>query len=479
MFKKSIDNITCPVCKGVYMLEEVLVKWGGTEVDAMEVYSDIFNLEENEIQNMWEESGMYKANPLGYWKNGKSKGHYRIFFRDTFEAVLCELQQADFAIVNGITYFGRKNLQEHASKMYAMIFDLDGVTDKTLNAFLSGAFSADIYPIPNYVALSGHGVHLYYVFEEPIPLYPNIKLQLKALKYALTEKIWNQYTSIDEKKQFQGINQGFRVIGGKTKIDGVRVRAFRINQHPFNLEQLGKYVDLEYRVDEKKLWKERKMSLAEAKKKYPEWYESCVVGKKDRQYWTCKVALYEWWIKKIKEGATFHHRYFSVMCLAIYGAKCNLSYEKVKEDAFSLVPFLNAINPDEPFTENDCLSALECHDKRYCTFPIEDIVNLSGIEIKKNARNGRSQKEHLQEKYFQAEKGKPKINPCRANRELALQYMYSQGLISGRPSKEDVVKAYLESHPDEKSVSTIARRCNVSRNTVYKYIKQRCAKVVQ
>ena len=67
----------------------------------------------------------------------------------------------------------------------AIIFDLDGVTPKSLNAFLNGAFEADAYPIPNYIALSGHGVHLYYLFEYAIPLYPNIKMQLKAFKYAI------------------------------------------------------------------------------------------------------------------------------------------------------------------------------------------------------------------------------------------------------------------------------------------------------
>ena len=192
------------------MLEDVLRKYGAVEVGAMDVYRDMFSLGDNLIQKDGEEAGAFKANPIGYYRKGQGKGHYRIFFDDTFEDTLKEMQEADFAIMNGIAYFGRKNVQEHASKMYAMIFDLDGVTDETLNAYLSGAFAKDydIYPLPNYIILSGHGLHLYYIFEEPIPLYPNIKIQLKALKYALTDKMWNPYTSTIEKKQFQGINQG-------------------------------------------------------------------------------------------------------------------------------------------------------------------------------------------------------------------------------------------------------------------------------
>lgn len=258
------------------MLEDVLKKWGAKEVPAMEVYSNIFQLGEGYIQKYDKESENMKANPLGYYRNAdKGKGHYRIFFEDTFEDTLKELQEADFAIMNGISYFGRRNLQAHASKMYAMIFDLDGQTDTTLNNFLSGAFAKDwdIYPLPNYIVLSGHGIHLYYVFDTPIPLYPNIKIQLKNLKYALTEKMWNPYTSEIKKPQYQGINQGFRVIGGKTKIEGVRARAFEVNTHPFSLKQLCECVEEQYRIDESKLYKESKLSLAEAKKKYPEWYE--------------------------------------------------------------------------------------------------------------------------------------------------------------------------------------------------------------
>lgn len=436
------------------MLEDVLKDWGGVEVTPMELYTDMFNLGSNEIQRTREPKGSFKANPIGYWKNGKSKGHYRIMFEDTFEEMLKELQEADFSILNGITYFGRKNLQERASKMYALIFDLDGVTDKTLNAFLHGAFSKDfdIYPIPNYIALSGHGVHLYYLLEYGVPLFPNIKLQLKAFKYALIEKMWNNYTSKDEKKQFQGINQGFRVIGGKTKIEGVRVRAFRMHQHPYSLEQLGKYIPEESRVDEQKLWKENSMTLEEARKKYPEWYQDKVVEKKSRKVWECDEALYQWWIRKIKAGAAYHHRYFCIMCLAIYGAKCGKKYEDVQKDAFDLIPFMNEINPQDPFTKEDCLSALECFDQKYCTFPIDDIVKISGIPIEKNKRNGRKQEAHL---YL-------------ARRKKEDMKIIGEVINEGRPTAEQTVREWQESHPAGKKADCI-RETGLSKPTVYKW----------
>lgn len=445
------------------MLEDLIRRYGGVEVSAMDVYSDIFHLGDHEIQQDGENPGSFKANPVGYWKNkDKQKGHYRILFEDTFEEVLKELQEADFSLLNGLTYFGRKNLQENASKMYAMIIDYDGVTDQLLNNFLHGAFvkEYDIYPLPNYIALSGHGIHLYYLFENPISLYPNIKLQLKAFKYAIIEKIWNMYTSEDEKKQFQGINQGFRVIGGKTKIDGVRVRAFRMQAHPYTLAELGKYIPEESRVDEKKLWKESRMTIQEARKKYPEWYEKKVVRKESRSYWQCKENLYQWWIEKIKAGATYRHRYFSIMCLAIYGVKCGKRKEDVEADALSLVPFLNDINPEEPFTEQDVYSAMECFDMKYCTFPINDIVKISGIPIEKNKRRKKPLKRDDGTAFKAARMIQELQDPEGKWRNK-----------EGRPSVEDQILMYLYEHP-EATKKQIKEDTGISYPTIRKYYEK-------
>ena len=438
------------------MLERVIKEYGGIEVSALEVYSDIFKLGDHMIQRVNEPSGAFISNPLGYMKNnGYAKGAYRIFFEDTFADTLTELQQADFAIMNGLTYFGRKNTQENASKMYALIIDLDGVTEETLNNFFYSATNKDynVYPLPNYVILSGNGLHLYFLFEFPLPLYPNIKLQLKELKYALTQKIWNKYTTTQyEKVQFQGINQGFRVIGGKTKIPGKVVRAFRMNTHPFTIKQLNQYVPEDKWLDEDKLWKESKMSLAVAKKKFPQWYERRVLNQEPKGTWTCKEDLYLWWLRKIESGAVYGHRYFCIMCLAIYAVKSGVSFEQLESDAIGLIPFMNSLNASESFTEEDVRSALECYDERYRTFPINDIVKLSAIKIEKNKRNGRSRTQHMRI-----------VNATNSiKRELGEQI--------GRPSKKDIIDKHITEHPDD-TVTEIARALKVSRSTVYKYIR--------
>jgi hypothetical protein len=449
------------------MLQDIIEKWGGKEVTPIEVYTDIFKLGSGYIQKYNQEERNKVANPLGYYKSDTSKtGHYRVFFEDTFTETLEEMQKADFSIVNGITYFGRKNTQNHASKMFCMIFDLDGVTDSTLNAFFSGAHVKDykVYPLPNYIALSGHGLHLYFLFEEPVSLYPNIKIQLKNFKYALTDKIWNKYTSTLETKQYQGINQGFRVIGGKTKDKTDIVRAYQINTHPFTLQQLGEYIPEEYRIDEGKIFKESKITLEQAKEKYPQWYERVVQNKnKSRKKWDIaeKVhgnnpfALYDWWKKQIESGATYHHRYFAIMCLAIYGIKCGVPEEQVKRDAYSYIPFMNEIAPDHPFTIADCDSALECYDDRYATFPIGDIEKLSDIRIKRNKRNGQKQADHLEE--------------IRAIRDIRMKRQgkkWTDG--NGRKNKQLDVQMWRALHPEGRKADCI-RDTGLSKKTVYKY----------
>lgn len=167
------------------------------------------------------------------------------------------------------------------------------------------------------------------------------------------------------------------------------------------------------------------------------------------------IALYDWWLKQIETGATFGHRYFCIMCLVIYAVKCNVPYEKVKEDAYRLIPTLNGINTDKPFDESDVDSALECYEDRYCTFPIRDIESISSIQIKRNKRNGRTQEEHVRRMTALRDSDYPDGSWRKGN---------------GRKSKELDVAHYIMANPG-KSVTEIARELGVSRTTVYKYIK--------
>ena len=211
-----------------------------------------------------------------------------------------------------------------------------------------------------------------------------------------------------------------------------------------------------YRVDEKKLFKEKSWSLETARELFPEWYQKRIVEKeKAKGHWTCKRDLYDWWLRQIQIGATFHHRYFNLMCLAIYAAKSGISEEEVRLDAYSLVPFLDSINPDEPMTIDDIESALECYDERYCTFPIDDISRLSGIQIEKNKRNGRPRAIHI-----------ARVNQMRKfDRDVLEEDPY---INNGRPSMAGVVKWWRQMNPDGTKAECI-RETGLARSTVWKW----------
>lgn len=441
----------------------------------MEVYSDIFQLGDGFIQTEGEPGGLHKANPIilgsfggHYDSDGKLVGdrrRRRILFEDTFEETLAEFRDANWAITNGLTYWGRANTADAQSKMCAMIFDLDGQDDGTLTAFLYNCRSDyPVYPEPNYIILSGHNVHLYYVLEEPADLYPNTKSLLKDMKYRLTDRIWNKHTSREwERPQHQGINQGFRVIGGKTK-DGGTVRAFAVNTHPFSLEELNDFLPPEQQVDLSKKWRETRYTLEQAKERFPEWYEKVIVnGERADGSWDAKEDLYNWWLRKIRAGATFSHRYFCLMALAIYAVKCGITdRERVKADMDSLVPFLDSVDTEHPFgNDHEVENALECLDLRYKKFPIKDLERISGIAIPKNKRNYRKQPQHMEY-----------LNGLRKMRRdvLGENEYENSGRPKGSGEKCELIRSYAREHPDANH-SDIAKALGVSRSTVIKWLK--------
>ena len=187
-----------------------------------------------------------------------------------------------------------------------------------------------------------------------------------------------------------------------------------------------------------------------------EWYQRRVIGGAEgKGHWTCKRDLYDWWKRMIKAGATYHHRYFVTMCLAIYAVKSGISWEELRSDVEKLIPVLSAIYPPEPFTRADADSALECYDERYVTFPIEDISRLSAIPIQKNKRNGRPQKVHLM--------------MTRSIQQIGDQVNETNWRDgNGRKSKRDEVRKWRQSHPDGRKVDCI-RETGLGKTTVYKY----------
>lgn len=399
----------------------------------------------------------------GHYDDKKGNGIVVIIDKERYTRVtitdeheqLEDLINHDFVIMNGISYFGNARTMRNSTLLYAMVFDIDGLSDmsKLRNLISHVTGEQKLNPRPTYIVNSGHGVHLYYVFQQPIPLYNHLKEPLKKMKYHLTGRLWNMYVSDIKEVQYQGINQGFRMVGSPSKLGKkYRLTAFKVGDkidlaylNSFITKEEDKVTHIEY---------ESTLSLEQAKAKYPDWYDRKILGKEKKKTWKVKRDLYDWWLRRIQNEATYGHRYFCIMALAIYASKCEIPLEELEQDAFNLITNMNDANTDEPFTYEDVLSALNAYGESYKNFPRADLEKLTAIAMPLNKRNGRKQIMHL--------KG------ARAIQEINDPDGEWRNK-KGQPSKAFEVKTYINDNPTA-TPTEIARALKISRPTVYKYM---------
>lgn len=391
---------------------------------------------------------------------------------------LDKIEGANFAICSPVTYVGRRRTLKSARLCYGFAFDLDserGVLNRQLDVLHSLAGKYQLLPPPSFIVSSGSGIHIYLLFKKPIQMFPeNVKL-LERLKHCLTSRIWTKLTSTLEKPQFQGLDQGYRIPFTETKF-GSLVLGFRKEEIPYyTVTELNSYMrkvekqmiadkpltDEELAILESDAFVPSKVTLAMAKERYPDWYEKRIVrGDKSRQYWNVNENVYNWWLNICRNSpeVSVGHRYFCMMCLAVYAAKCNIPYERLRNDAISLIPRMGELtdDPENPFTEEDVDDALKAYQESYKTFPRKTIQLISGIFIPENKRNYRTQKKHL----------------AIARQTQALDWEDKEGHWydnNGRKPKELEVAMWRIDHPDETNKSLCARDLGLTRPTVRKW----------
>lgn len=427
------------------------------QVSPYEFYRDMFP------EGSFERAGHPEDNrPNGILLEIHKNSHNRRYtITDDLTALI---QHRDsFSITAPIGYFGYERTAKNARELFALAFDIDGVDSMHLQNLMY-QMDNEIIPRATYIVNSGGGVHLYYLLDTPAPMYPDYQRWIRDIKYALTVRLWNPYTSTLKKPQMQGITQGFRIVGSPSKL-GVNhpVTAYSYgNRHSLN--SLISFLPEGKGTPRESIEKSRpgsKLSLAEAKEKYPEWYERKIKNNNaQRNLWTVNTSLYDWWFRRIRAEITVGHRYYAIMCLAIYAEKCAIPFSQLKKDAYSLLPIYDALAIDEStrFTVQDLNAALSLYNptaRNYATFPRKEIEKLSGISIPANKRNYRPQELHMK--------------LISSNRDI----LYPNGSWrgTGRPSVEHVVKEYLEAHPGA-TKKQIKDDTGLSYPTIRKYYPQ-------
>lgn len=426
------------------------------EVHYMDFYRDIFPVGSFEERGEYED-GKYNGIAIAIEKG--SKRAKRITITDDLDTIADMAGSNDFCLMSPISYAGKSRKSSNARFMYALAIDLDGMTERKHWDFFMEQINRGHemlqfvwgLPRPTYLVSSGSGIHIYYVFKQPIPMFKNIVEELEKLKRRLTWQAWTQgASSLHDKVQYESLFQGFRVVGTITK-DGGRCRAFSVGDK-VTVEYLNKFVPEDHRAVS--FVYKSDLLLQDAKKKYPEWYQRRIVEKRPRNTWTCKKAVYDWWIRKLKEGAEQGHRYWCIMTLATYAQKCGVPRETLEEDAYGLIPFMNT--KGDEFTEDDVMHALEAYTDSYVTYPINTIVWRTGIQIEKNKRNFRKQALHLE----------------RARAVQNIDYPCGEWRNKeGRPDKLSVVAEWRFEHPEGTKAECI-RETGLSKKTVYRWWRE-------
>lgn len=421
--------------------------------------------------------GCWRYNPIVFYQevvDGQKKNRHRIILKEDDES-LRFLSGRKFAIMSPITYVGRNNTQENARYLYALAFDLDGVSMRCHHKMFD-LVEKGIMPMPNIIVNSGHGYHLYYLLENPVALYPVIVPLLNRVKHGLTNILWNMGTSELEDRQYQSILQSFRLPGTLTKF-GKRIRAFVTRSDRYTLEDLNGYLS-KYKLSPEELfvctgkakYNPKGVTLSEAERMWPEWYFSRVVQKKRvGRKWHVNRAVYDWWLHLLQEAddeIKEHHRYWCILTLVIYAVKCDVPRDEVLADALALVPKMDSYTKaeDNHFTESDVYDAMLAYDENYNKWPIKTIEDTTTIRIERNRRNGRKQDEHLM--------------IARATRDIVSKQRGKRSWRdgNGRPyaipdnSKEcALVTSWRKENPDNMNKSQCAKEIGLDRKTVRKW----------
>lgn len=411
---------------------------------------------------------------------------------------LCEIRNESiakntFVFLPPVSYFGKSRKGSNARYLHAFMVDLDYVGIPQLENLLH-QMNSGYLPQANYLVSSGTGLHVVYLLDKPFPLMYRYREGLQAIKFALTDLIWNRYTSQEgpEKRQHQGIFQPFRMVGTPTKLNGdignpkVQSYVCEAFSHdatpPATIEYLLSFLPSlkgMRQVDE--LATVRKISesahrtvpLAKAKELWPEWYEERIEKKVPAGGGLLHPNAYSKCLRLIMEQASDGHRYWCVFALAVLANKCGIDREVLERDAYGLVERFDKLtkDPHNRFTRKDVAAALKAFEdgratgaSRHYTFSY--ITNRAGIRWEKTGVKANPPEKRLRLEDQLA------VNRAARDARQAINgtNWWDNGNRDGAPEKKDLVRSFAYENRDMNH-SQIARELGVSRPTVIKWLK--------
>lgn len=415
----------------------------------------------------------------------------RVYIDDDLAAVsslaASSREHNSFVFASPVSYWGRARTAANARELYALVVDLDGVGIEECRALLAHArIDSGPVPPPSALVLSGTGLHVWYLLDRPVPLRPYAVPGLQELKRTLTDSVWNGDTSSLPDRQYQGIYQGFRLVGTQTRLNGA-IGSPKISQ-PYEVAawsyrgsiedgprrwpidalvdylypRIGKRGRRAYEDIRVLLETGGRTPLEEARRKWPDWYERRVVQGQGRSGWVTNRAMYDRHLERIRAGAQVHHRYWCVYSLACLANKCGVGGDELERDALALMPILQARDIEgNSFSEADLYAALEAFDGGAADSParrttVDFVRRTTGLSIPQGPpRKGRTRAQALEVARLVQSMDDP--DGWWRNED-------------GAPRKDLLVWSYAAEHPGA-SHAAIARALGISRTTVVKWLR--------
>ena len=360
----------------------------------------------------------------------------------------------DFCLLRPISYAGKSAKLEHARFLFALVIEIDDIRDTEAidELFFKWEEMRPLMPKPTYIVCSGSGLHLYFCFFEPVAMFKKFQQTINAARQYLIPWYWTKGVS-KTYPQYEGINQGFRVVGTLAKDKQTRAMAFKVGDK-YTISEFNEFLPDECKITQ---YYKSELSLSEAMQKYPEWYLRRIIRKEPPGTYKRNRAVYDAWKERILKGAEDRHRYNCLEALCALAVQCDIREDELISDCEYLAEVFEARTKrdDNHFTQYDVICALSTYknaDVKAYLRNLDVIKKKTNIQLPRTTRNGQKQADHLEE--------------ARAVRDVRMK---RQGKIwNGRKPKEDVVKQWRAEHPNGKKAECI-RDTGLSKPTVYKW----------
>ena len=449
-----------------------LAEKGFKGVSAVDFYNDIFgeDLEPHRLPEDYRsgeygaiavervpiyEKGKPKLNKNG---NQEYKGRRYIITQGNTELFDLIEKSNNFCMISPISYCGKNRVIENARYLYAMCIEVDNIEPKNGIDELVYSWERGFLPIPKptYIVCSGTGLHIYYVFERPIPLWKNIYISLNEAKKWLTPMLWTKYISKKYQNiEFESLNQPFRCVGTVAKNGNAYAMAFQVGEK-VTVGYMNNFLPINAKIRD---FYSSKYTLEQAKELFPKWYQRRIVeGNKAKGHWNRYEPIYHNWIEKIMSGAVVGTRYNCLENLCSLAVQCNIEPKQVEEDCRRVAKRFEelTVSEDNHFTDYDIICAMSTYhkaDEKAYRRKIDFISKKTGIELTPNKRNGRKQIPHLE----------------RARAVQNIDYPNGEWRnAEGRPNKSDLVARWRVDNPNGTKAECV-RDLKIDKKTVYKW----------